>query len=113
MSAGAEARRSARVEPRGPVPVVDVMCDRALGFVQDLSAGGLKLRASRELVLDGLYQVQFGLELGGGERRTIEAGVQVVSQRPSAGGMVAGMRFIHLPKADSQALARWLERQAH
>ena len=114
MSAsGSDARRSLRVKPRTPVPLVDVMWDRVLGFVLDLSAGGMKVLASRELADEGLYQVQFDLDTEASERERIEAGVQVVSQSPGAGGMVAGMRFIHLPKVDSRALAQWLERQAH
>lgn len=109
---GAEARRSVRVVPRVPTPAVDVMWDRVLGFVQDISSGGLKLLASRPLVQDGLYQVQLPLELGGAHAEMIEAGVQVVSQRSTRDGdAVAGMRFIHLPKRDAQRLSRWLEGQ--
>ena len=104
---GREARRSTRVAPKTPTPAVDVMWDRVLGFVQDVSSGGLKLLANRQLVEEGLYQVQLPLELAG-DAQMIEAGVQVVSQRREAGGTVAGMRFIHLPKAHAQWLARWL-----
>jgi len=105
---GPEARRSTRVAPPTPTPVVDVMWDRVLGFVQDVSSGGLKLLANRPLVDEGLYQVQLPLA-GRGQADTIEAGVQVVSQRrDGGGGTVAGMRFIHLPKAHAQALGRWL-----
>ena len=109
---GVDARRSLRVTPRTPTPAVDVMWDRVLGFVQDVSSGGLKLLASRALVDEGLYQVQVPLDLGGAHAETIEAGVQVVSQRSTSDGdRVAGMRFVHLPKADAQKLSRWLERQ--
>ena len=105
---GREARRSTRVVPKTPTPAVDVMWDRVLGFVQDVSSGGVKLLANRPLVDQGLYQVQLPLELAG-DAQMIEAGVQVVSQRPEpAGGSVAGMRFIHLPKAHAQWLSRWL-----
>jgi hypothetical protein len=110
---GAEARRSLRVAPRTPTPALDVMWDRVLGFVQDLSSGGLKLLSHDTLVDEGLYQLQLPLDLGGTQPEMIEAGVQVVSQRRGAdGGTVAGLRFIHLPKTHAQALSRWLERQA-
>ena len=105
----ADARRSPRVAPRAPTPAVDVMWDRVLGFVQDISSGGMRLLASRPLVDDGLYQVQVALDFGGRQPQSIEAGVQVVSQREVAeGARIAGVRFIHLPKAHAQALARWL-----
>jgi hypothetical protein len=58
---------------------------------------------------DGLYQVQVGLDTGGERPESIEAGVQVVSQRRASDGTaVAGLRFIHLPKAHAQLLARWI-----
>ena len=115
MSAhGQEARRSLRLVPATPVPVVDVMWDRVIGFVQDVSAGGLKLIANHGLVDNGLYQVQFDLgEPGplepGTHVHAIEAGVQVVNQRHGpGGGTVAGLRFVHLPKERAQVLMRWI-----
>ena len=109
---GIEARRSKRVTPTASTPAVDVMWDRVLGFVQDISSGGLKLLAHRPLVHDGLYQLQLPLQLGATQPEMIEAGVQVVSQHNGPeGGTLAGMRFIHLPKAHAQALNRWLAAQ--
>lgn len=106
---GAEARRSHRIAPRTPTPAVDVMWDRVLGFVQDISSGGMRLLANRPLVDEGLYQVQVALDFGGRQPQMIEAGVQVVSQREAAeGACIAGVRFIHLPAAHAQTLARWL-----
>ena len=104
-----DARRSQRLVPEAPVPVVDVMWDRVLGFVQDVSAGGMKLIANRRLVDNGLYQVQFDLGEPGAHAHAIEAGVQVVSQRHGAdGSTVAGLRYVHLPKERAQVLMRWL-----
>jgi hypothetical protein len=112
MSASAasspEARRSTRHAPDSPTPVVDAMHDRVLGFALDLSAGGMKLLASDPLVDSALYQVHFALDLPDDGRVPLEAGVQVVSQRSTAEGVVAGLRFIHLQGAQSQRLARWL-----
>ena len=69
----------------------------------------MRLLASRPLVEEGLYQVQVALDFGGRQPQMIEAGVQVVSQREAADGVrVAGVRFIHLPKAHAQTLAHWL-----
>lgn len=106
---GADARRSPRVTPASPTPVVDVMWDRVLGFVQDMSSGGMRLLASGPLVDGGLYQVQVALDIGGHQPQMIEAGVQVVSQRETADrARIAGMRFVHLPRPHAQTLARWL-----
>ena len=59
-----DPRRTTRHAPRSPVAVVDVMSGELLGFVMDLSAGGMKLMATEPLVADALYQVQFELLLG-------------------------------------------------
>jgi hypothetical protein len=103
-----EARRSTRHAPESPTPVVDAMGDRVLGFVMDLSAGGMKLLASAPLVDSALYQVHFALDLPGEGRLPLEAGMQVVNQRRSAEGNVVGLRFIHMQGAQSQRLGRWL-----
>jgi hypothetical protein len=103
-----EARRSTRHAPEAPTPVLDAMSDRVLGFVVDVSAGGMKVLASAPLVDAALYQVHFNLDLPGEGSVPLEAGMQVVSQRPAARGSVTGLRFIHLQGAHSQRLARWL-----
>lgn len=107
-SPAADARRSTRHAPDSPTPVVDAMGDRVLGFVVDLSAGGMKLLASQPLVDGALYQVHFALDLPGEGRIPLEAGMQVVSHRREPGGDVAGLRFIHMQGTHSQRLARWL-----
>jgi len=103
-----EARRSARHAPDSPTPVVDAMSDRVLGFVVDLSAGGMKLLASAPLVDGALYQVQFALDVPGEGRVPFEAGMQVVNQRRSVQGEVVGLRFIHMQGTHTQRLGRWL-----
>jgi c-di-GMP-binding flagellar brake protein YcgR len=103
-----EARRSSRQAPESPTPVVDAMFDRVLGFVRDLSAGGMSVLASAPLVDAALYQVHFELDLPNEGRIALEAGVQVVSQRSTPEGQVAGLRFIHIQGAHSQRLSRWL-----
>ncbi|MDQ2701234.1 MAG: PilZ domain-containing protein [Pseudomonadota bacterium] len=103
-----DARRSSRHAPQSPVAVVDAMSGDMLGFVIDLSAGGMKLRAVEPLVDDALYQVQFDLTLGELRHASIEAGMQVVSQRPGDKGSIVGLRFIHLQGAQAQQLGAWL-----
>lgn len=104
-----EARRGTRLVPPAPTPVVDSMSDEVLGLALDLSAGGLKLLASGALPENALFQVHFNLDIDGEGRVPLEAGVQVVSRRASAKGVVAGFRFIHLQGPYAQRLARWLQ----
>lgn len=107
---GKDARRTSRHEPASPVPVIDAMSNDLLGFVMDLSAGGMKLMAGDPLVDNALYQVQFELDLDKVGRAPIEAGVQVVSQRRSSdSGSVVGLRFIHLQGPQARQLGQWLQ----
>jgi len=103
-----DARRTTRHVPSAPTAVVDAMSGDLLGFVMDLSAGGMKLMAIEPLVEDALYQVQFELQMADARHASIEAGMQVVSQRRNADGAVAGLRFIHLQGPQAQQLGAWL-----
>jgi c-di-GMP-binding flagellar brake protein YcgR len=103
-----DARRTTRHAPPDPVAVVDAMSGDLLGFVMDLSAGGMKLMAIEPLVEDALYQVQFELQLADTRHASIEAGMQVVSQRRGEHGAIVGLRFIHLQGPQAQQLGAWL-----
>lgn len=108
-SQAGEARRSSRHAPDVPVAVVDAMSSDLMGFVVDLSAGGMKLMAGKPLLDDALYQVQFELDMDAAHRARIEAGMQVVSQhRNSDGSATVGLRFIHLQGTQGKQLGEWL-----
>jgi c-di-GMP-binding flagellar brake protein YcgR len=110
VEGGKDARRTSRHEPASPAPVVDAMSSGLLGFLMDLSAGGMKLMAGDPLVDNALYQVQFELDLDKVRRASIEAGVQVVSQRRNSdGSAVVGLRFIHLQGPQARQLGQWLQ----
>ena len=105
----AEARRASRRRVDALVPVINAMTQRAMGLTRDISMGGLQLQSAEPLVDEALYQVQVELQRTDGARVPIEGGLQVVRQyRGRDGGILVGMRFIHLPKAHAQWLARWL-----
>ena len=104
-----EARRAPRRRVDVLVPVVNAMTQRAMGLTRDISMGGMQLQPVDPLVDDALYQVQVELQRNDGARVSIEAGLQVVRQyRDADGGILAGMRFIHLDGANSGRLAAWL-----
>lgn len=107
---GKEARRAMRFAPLTPMPVIDAMSSDLMGFVMDLSAGGMKLMAGEPLADDALYQVQFELRPDEEHREPIEAGVQVVSQRRNSdGSSVVGLRFIHLQGPQARQIGQWLQ----
>jgi c-di-GMP-binding flagellar brake protein YcgR len=92
------------------MPVVDAMSSDLMGFVMDLSGGGMKLMAGEPLGDNALYQVQFELDLDEVRRVPMEAGVQVVSQRRTGdGSAVVGLRFIHLQGSQARQLGQWLQ----
>ena len=105
----AEARRAGRRRVDTLVPVVNAMTQRAMGLTRDISMGGLQLQSAEPLVDEALYQVQVELQRTDGARVPIEGGLQVVRQyRGRDGGILVGMRFIHLDGANSGRLAAWL-----
>lgn len=104
-----EARRGRRRPVAALVPVINAMTQRAIGLTRDISMGGLQLQASRPLVDDALYQVQIELQRPDGARVPIEGGLQAVRQHRGAdGGILVGMRFIHLDGPNNGRLAAWL-----
>ena len=104
-----EARRAPRRRVDVLVPVVNAMTQRAMGLSRDISMGGMQLQSADPLVDDALYQVQVELQRNDGARVPIEGGLQVVRQyRGEDGGILVGMRFIHLDGANSGRLATWL-----
>jgi hypothetical protein len=110
---GREARRSRRQRLPGSPPVYDVLAERVLGRVIDMSAGGLKLLLAEPLVEDTLYQVRFELAMGDGRRVPIVAGIQVLDSRLDEDGLLGtGARFIHLEGAHARQLVQWLRLQA-
>lgn len=106
-----EPRRASRRRVDAVVPVMNAITQRVLGLTRDISMGGLQLQPPEPLVDDALYQVQVELRRSSdGARLPIEAGVQVIRQyRAADGGILVGMRFIHLDGTNKGRLAAWLD----
>lgn len=110
---GHDARRAPRHRVGTLAPVVNMMTQRALGVTRDISPGGMQLEAAAPLVPDALYQVQVELRVTGERPVRIEGGVQVVRQAPmDDGGLLVGLRFIHLATAERDRLVAWLAAEA-
>ena len=111
VATGREARRSRRHPVRGNPAVFDMMSERMLGRVVDLSAGGMKLLLAAPLVVDTLYQVKFDLQMADGNSHQVVAGIQVLDPRVEDGLACAGALFIHLQGAGARKIVQWLRMQ--
>ncbi|MEO5566376.1 MAG: PilZ domain-containing protein [Luteimonas sp.] len=105
-----EARRSRRYALMRAPAVQDEFGGRLLGRALDISAGGLKLLVSEPIPENTLFQVRFELDMGGGQRVPVVAGLQVLDQRPDENGLLCtGARFIHLEGQHARILVNWLQ----
>lgn len=105
-----EQRRAERKRVNFTAVVTDVIAGKPMGFLGNLSAGGMLLICQQAPRDEAIYQVQLPLHGLGPQPRHIEVGVQAQWQeRPAASGQVwAGFRIIAIGKEDTAALERWL-----
>ena len=91
------------------VEVTDTMTGEVVGYLGNLSMGGMLLIASRSLPLDALFQFRFALPDEAGESAPLETGVHVLWQ--DDGGAPeqkwVGLRFIGLPPDATRRLRDW------
>ncbi|HET7662104.1 MAG TPA: PilZ domain-containing protein [Rhodanobacteraceae bacterium] len=106
-------RRAARKNISDPIPVENVISEKMLGRIGNLSLSGLMLICSERLCRDAIYQIRFALPDGhDGETVPMEVGVheQWTEQTIGPGQFWSGMRIIDISTEDEARLARWLER---
>ncbi|MDW8478960.1 MAG: PilZ domain-containing protein [Xanthomonadales bacterium] len=107
---GAEQRRHPRRRVEEDIPVVDVIRERVVGRLGDLSVGGLMLIADRVLGDDALFQFRFELNDARGRPHPIEVGVHELWSAPLAGGAVlCGFRIIDIAPEDEPRIAHWVK----
>jgi hypothetical protein len=108
-----EQRRAPRKPVDAASPVVDVIRDRPLGQLGNLSASGLLLIGPETPQRDAVYQVRLPLPGPDGRAADIEVGIQAQWHEPAArpGQVWAGYRIIAIAPPDAARLDRWL-RQA-
>jgi len=109
-SPGNEQRRATRKPAATPAAVVDVIRDRPLGHLGNLSASGMLLIGTQEPRLDAVYQARLPLPGPDGQNAAIEVGIQAQWHEPAArpGQTWAGYRIIAITPADAARLDRWL-----
>lgn len=102
-----EQRRAPRKAVDADVVAFDVIAERALGHLCNLSASGLLLIGSHEPRSEGIHQVRLPLP---GTGHSIELGLQEQWHEPaaSAGQHWAGYRIIAVSQAHGELLERWL-----
>lgn len=111
---GIEGRRKPRRTVPGMAEVSDTMTGDSVGYIGNVSLGGMLLIANRRLVADGLYQFRFALPDDSGALVPLETGAHVLWQDDHAapGQHWIGLRFIGLPPESAHLLNHWTQQAA-
>ncbi len=106
-----EFRRARRRKAADMILVTDLMTERVVGHIGNLSESGMLLIASEALVDDALYQFQFMLPDDNGKPVPVEVGVHLLwLDRASAPGQAwTGFRFIAVAESQRTRLRAWIE----
>lgn len=105
-----EFRRAKRRKVEQRIEVLDLMTERVVGHLSDLSETGMLLIANQPLVSDGLYQVRIKLADPHGHEHTLEIGAhELWSDAAAAPGQVwTGLRFIDMSPSDLLFVRSWV-----
>ena len=111
---GIESRRKPRRTVPDMVEVIDTMTGEVVGYVGNVSVGGMLLIANRSLRADALFQFRFALPDEAGVAVPLETGVHVLWEDDSGapGQKWIGLRFIGLPPDDARRLRHWTQHDA-
>ncbi|MGV8931492.1 MAG: PilZ domain-containing protein [Luteimonas sp.] len=106
-----EFRRARRRKASDMILVTDLMTERMVGHIGNLSESGMLLIANETLVDDALYQFQFFLPDAHGKMAPVEAGVHLLWLDPASapGQAWTGFRFIAVAEPYMSHLRAWIE----
>ena len=106
-----EFRRARRRKAPDTILVTDMMTERVVGRIGNISETGMLLMASEPLVEDALYQFRFLLRDGDGSETPVEIGSHLLwLDRASAPGQSwTGFRFIGLTETQASRLRAWID----
>lgn len=106
-----EFRRAKRRKAAGTISVTDVMTERIVGRIGNLSETGLLLMATEALVEDALYQFHFDLPNDKSEDMGVEVGAHLLwMDAASAPGQAwVGFRFMGITEKQSRQMREWIE----
>ena len=105
-----EFRRAKRRKVEQRIEVLDVMTERVVGHLSDLSETGMLLIANQALTSDGLYQLRFKLADPHGHEHALEIGAhELWADAAAAPGQVwTGLRFIDMSASDLFFVRSWV-----
>jgi hypothetical protein len=105
-----EHRRAPRKRASSPMPVTDVMSEKVIGQLGNLSASGMMLIGLRAPATDAVYQVSLALPDAYGKRQTIQLGIQEQWHEPAAapGQYWSGYRIVAASDEDAHVIEAWL-----
>lgn len=105
-----EFRRAKRRKVEHRIEVLDLMTERVIGHLSDLSETGMLLIANQALASDGLYQLRFKLADPHGHEHALEIGAhELWADAAAAPGQVwTGLRFIDMSPSDLLFVRSWV-----
>lgn len=105
-----EQRRARRKRANFTAVVTDTISGQPMGFLGNLSVGGMLLICSKPPRADAIFQLQVPLHGLGPQPQHIEVGVQTQwhEHAASPGQIWAGFRIIAISANDAATIDRWL-----
>jgi hypothetical protein len=106
-----EFRRAKRRKAADTILVTDMMSERVVGRIGNVSETGMLLMASETLTEDALYQFRFLLPDAKGQETAVEVGAHLLwLDRASAPGQAwTGFRFLGLAEPQASRLRAWID----
>ncbi len=110
MSRDFEQRRAPRKQATSPMPIVDVMTERVLGQLGNLSATGLMLLGAPPPRAGAVHQVAFTLRDAQHREHRVEIGIQEQWHEPAATARQfwSGYRIVAASDDDVRAIDEWI-----
>ncbi|MET0937102.1 MAG: PilZ domain-containing protein [Luteibacter sp.] len=110
MSNDFEQRRAPRKRVSSPMPIVDVMTERVIGQLGNLSATGMMVLASHAPRKGAVHQIAFTLPGAHHQDHRVEIGVQEQWHEPAHSGnnVWAGYRIVAASEDDVRAIDEWI-----
>ncbi len=105
-----DTRRAERRSVHEAVTVVDVMSERIIGRLGNVSETGMLLVASAPLLEDALYQLRFDITDPLGKAVPIEVGAHLlwIGSANTPGQSWAGVRFLTISEQHLATLRQWI-----
>lgn len=110
MSREFEERRAPRKRVTSPMPIMDVIVERVIGQLGNLSATGMMVLTTHAPRKAAVHQVSFMLPDAQHREHRVEIGIQEQWHEPAAspGQFWAGYRIVAASDDDVRAIDEWI-----